>query len=190
MVSWIVGPSFYRHDRGACVSPRITSLIGAAENAVLLVLERSSYFETGACAEKSVFLFDQSGTSLSSAVERPTAESSTDWRSDLGMKFRDKRPWKARKSPMCRDRWLGSSWPSQSRGCSSGLVTALGWSHAVLPGQSSRAVGSSGIHRPSLGETPAVAAAKGCDLIQSRLPGLAPLKNAVRSGRSLRQISP
>jgi GntR family transcriptional regulator len=37
------------------VSPRITSLIGAAEHAVLLVLERSSYFETGACAEKSEF---------------------------------------------------------------------------------------------------------------------------------------
>ncbi|WP_432422169.1 hypothetical protein [Rhizobium leguminosarum] len=39
----------------SAVSPRITSLIGAAENAVLLVLERSSYFETGACAEKSEF---------------------------------------------------------------------------------------------------------------------------------------
>ncbi|MBY3329054.1 GntR family transcriptional regulator [Rhizobium laguerreae] len=35
--------------------PRVTSLIGAAENAVLLVLERSSYFETAACAEKSEF---------------------------------------------------------------------------------------------------------------------------------------
>ncbi|UIY26758.1 GntR family transcriptional regulator (plasmid) [Rhizobium leguminosarum] len=59
------------------VSPRITSLIGAAEHAVLLVLERSSYFETGACAEKSEFLFDQSGTNLSSAVECPTAECSS-----------------------------------------------------------------------------------------------------------------
>ncbi|MBB4571761.1 GntR family transcriptional regulator [Rhizobium leucaenae] len=37
------------------VSPRITSLIAVAENTVLLVLERTSYFENGACAEKSEF---------------------------------------------------------------------------------------------------------------------------------------
>ena len=37
------------------VSPRITSLIGAGENAVLLVLERTSYFDNGACAERSEF---------------------------------------------------------------------------------------------------------------------------------------
>jgi len=37
------------------VSPQITSLIGAAENAVLLVLERTSYFDNGVCAEKSEF---------------------------------------------------------------------------------------------------------------------------------------
>ncbi|RXT29777.1 GntR family transcriptional regulator [Rhizobium leguminosarum] len=37
------------------VSPRITSLTGAAENTVLLVLERTSYFDNGVCAEKSEF---------------------------------------------------------------------------------------------------------------------------------------
>lgn len=37
------------------VSSRITSLIGAAENTGLLVLERTSYFDNGACAEKSEF---------------------------------------------------------------------------------------------------------------------------------------
>ncbi|UVD60156.1 GntR family transcriptional regulator (plasmid) [Rhizobium sp. Pop5] len=35
--------------------PRIASLIAAAENAVLLVLERTSYFDNGACAEWSEF---------------------------------------------------------------------------------------------------------------------------------------
>lgn len=37
------------------VSRRITSLIGVAENTVLLVLERTSYFDNGVCAEKSEF---------------------------------------------------------------------------------------------------------------------------------------
>ncbi|KAA1175344.1 GntR family transcriptional regulator [Rhizobium tropici] len=37
------------------VAPRITSLIAAADNAVLLVLERTSYFDSGACAERSEF---------------------------------------------------------------------------------------------------------------------------------------
>ncbi|WFU11577.1 GntR family transcriptional regulator (plasmid) [Rhizobium sp. CB3090] len=37
------------------VSHRITSLIGATGNAVLLVLERTSYFDNGACAERSEF---------------------------------------------------------------------------------------------------------------------------------------
>ncbi|MEF0943556.1 GntR family transcriptional regulator [Rhizobium sp. BR 362] len=37
------------------VSSRITSPIGAAANAVLLVLERTSYFDNGACAERSEF---------------------------------------------------------------------------------------------------------------------------------------
>ncbi|ENN88279.1 transcriptional regulator, GntR family [Rhizobium freirei PRF 81] len=36
-------------------APRITSLIAAADNAVLLVLERTSYFDNGACAERSEF---------------------------------------------------------------------------------------------------------------------------------------
>ncbi|MBB6219412.1 GntR family transcriptional regulator [Rhizobium leguminosarum] len=35
--------------------PRISSLVGAAANAVLLVLERTSYFDHGACAEWSEF---------------------------------------------------------------------------------------------------------------------------------------
>src|SRR4051812_24191639 len=37
------------------VSSRITSLIGAEENTGVLVLERTSYFDNGACAEKSEF---------------------------------------------------------------------------------------------------------------------------------------
>ncbi|WP_409995907.1 hypothetical protein [Rhizobium leguminosarum] len=37
------------------VSPRLTSLIGAAKNTVLLVLERTSYFNNVICAEKSEF---------------------------------------------------------------------------------------------------------------------------------------
>jgi hypothetical protein len=63
-------------------------------------------------------------------------------------------------SPVCRNRWLGLPGRPEARGCSSGLVTPLAWSHAVLPGQSSRAVGSSGIHRPSLGDKPPVAVGK------------------------------